>query len=328
MLDFIDERLKILLGIAASLGLKYAVTALMRRQRDELFELVGVVEELVCYPVKSCQGVNVQEAECTTEGLQVLGITDRHFMITRPNGRFMSQRQNPKMALISVLIKPEGVELQASGTSPLILPRLTSKSGHIVRQVNLWDIDREALDCGDEAAQWMSDFLGDEGLRVVCYTHDLKKSYYINAKKPWATRALETDATGFADWATYLFVTTSSVEALNTHLSKPVTSRNFRPNILISGTDAFEEDIWEEVLIGDSVRMRCLSACDRCLLTTVDPDKGERRPDGEPLTTLRKIRSIPPYSDYNECVFGVNAAPDVCGTVRVGDPVYAIKTRK
>ncbi|XP_052767172.1 mitochondrial amidoxime-reducing component 1-like [Mya arenaria] len=327
MFDNLDPRLKILLGVAGSLSAKYVIGALMKQKRDDRFELVGHVDQLICYPVKSCPGISVQEAYCSEFGLRVDWVTDRHYMITRPNGRFLSQRQEPSMALISVSITPKGVELRAPDTRPLLLPKLTSKQGQNVISVNIWEVERDAVDCGEAAAQWVSSYLGTVGYRVVCYTHDLPKSYYMTFPKPWTTRALETDATGFADWATYLVATSESINAVNKQLKgKPVTVRTFRPNILIAGTDPWEEDTWEEVIIGADVRMRCLDACARCTLTTVDPEKGERRADGEPLKTLKRIRSIPPYNKYDECVFGVNTAPDICGIVKVGDPVYAIKT--
>ena len=81
MLDSLDPRLKVLLGVATSLGVKYALAALMRYKRNERFELVGHVEELFCYPVKSCQGIQIQEAECTNFGLKVKGFTDRYFIL-------------------------------------------------------------------------------------------------------------------------------------------------------------------------------------------------------------------------------------------------------
>ncbi|XP_045182490.2 mitochondrial amidoxime reducing component 2-like isoform X1 [Mercenaria mercenaria] len=325
MLENIDDRLKFLLGLTAAATAKYLATWWLREKRQDRFELVGTVKELICYPVKSCKGVYVDEAECTKFGLKVDGVFDRHWMVTRDNGRFLSQRQEPKMALITVKVTESGVELSAPGMSPCQLSRDIQKTRNNISKCTVWDCNTQGLDCGDAAGQWVSQYLGKPGLRVMFYSHDLEKRTFINETKPWFTRTLETDYCGYADWATYLFLTTSSLEALNKHLKKPLTMKSFRPNIVIDGTDAFEEDDWEEIIIGDKVQMRCLSACDRCVLTTVDPEKGVKSEDGEPLKTLKRIRSIPPYDKYNECVFGINAAPDVCGTVQVGDPVYAIR---
>lgn len=328
MLDNLDVKLKLLVGLAAAAATKYLAMYWLRQKRQDRFELVGTVKELICYPVKSCKGVYLKEAECTKFGLQTDGVTDRHWMVTRDNGRFMSQRQEPKMALITVKVTGAGVQLSAPGMSPLILRKNIEKTKTNVSKCTVWDCETQGIDCGDAAAQWVSEFLGVPGLRIMFYSEDLEKRTFINEIKPWFTSALETDYSGYADWATYLFLTSASLEALNKHLKKPLTMKSFRPNLVIDGTDAFDEDDWEEILIGDKVQMRCLSACDRCLLTTVDPEKGIKSEDGEPLKTLKRIRSIPPYDKYNECVFGINTAPDVCGVVRVGDPVYAIRKLK
>lgn len=329
MFDNIDDRLKFLLGLTAAATAKYLAVYWLRRKRQDRFELVGTVKELICYPVKSCKGVYVDEAECSKFGVKVEGITDRHFMVTRDNGRFLSQRQEPTMALISVKVMGTEIELSAPGMVPLTLSSNIQKTRYNLSKVAVWDCNTQGLDCGDAAGQWISKYLGKPGCRIVFCSPDLERRKFINETKPWFTRTLETDYSGYADWATYLFLTTASLEALNKHLKKPLTMKSFRPNIVIDGTDAFEEDDWEEVIVGDTVQMRCLSACDRCLLTTVDPEKGVKSEDGEPLKTLQRIRgSVPPYDKYNECVFGINTAPDVCGTVQVGDPVYAIRKIK
>ncbi|KAL4238503.1 Mitochondrial amidoxime reducing component 2 [Mactra antiquata] len=323
-----DENWKILVGLASTAALKYAILWRLGEKRQDLFELVGTVKELICYPVKSCQGVYVEEAECTKYGLKYKGVTDRHWMLTRDNMRFLSLRQEPKMALITVKITDDSIELSAPGMSPLLLPKHIKKTSKNVSQCSVWDCTTQGIDCGDAASKWVSDYLGSPGLRIVYYSNELEDRNYINEIKPWQTSANENDVTGFADWASYMFLTSASLEALNKQLKRQVTMKSFRPNIVIDGTDAFEEDTWEEIKFGDKVQMRCLTACERCSLTTVDPEKGFKQEDGEPLKTLKRIRSLPPYNKYNECVFGINASPDICGTVKVGDPVYAIRKQK
>jgi len=69
------------------------------------------------------------------------------------------------------------------------------------------------------------------------------------------------------------------------------------------------------VRIGE-VPFRAVKLCDRCVLTTIDPDtlaKGK-----EPIRTLSRHRRWD-----GKVWFAVNLIPDGTGTIRVGDPVTA-----
>lgn len=324
MFENLDSRASFLLGLAAASTIKYTLAWWMREHRKQHFELVGTVKELVCYPVKSFKGIYVQEAECTPAGLKVNGVYDRHWMITMPDGKLVSQRQVPKMALLSVTITEDSIVLNAPGMQPFSLAKEILTQNNVM-QCRVHDGKVEGVYCGDPVSKWASDALGIDSLCVVFYSHNLKKRYCAKELQPWETRVATTDWSAFADWCPYLFLTVSSLEELNKHLTRPVTMNSFRPNIIIDGTDPFDEDNWEEILIGDKVQMRCLSACTRCSMTTIDADAGAFSDDGEPLRTLKRIRCIPPYSKRNACAFGVNTAADVFGVIRVGDPVYAIR---
>ena len=73
------------------------------------------------------------------------------------------------------------------------------------------------------------------------------------------------------------------------------------------------EDAWSALTIG-TASLEVAWPCSRCVLTTIDPDTGEKDPDGEPMRTLttyrRRDRSV---------YFGQNLIPRALGTVAVGD---------
>lgn len=284
---------------------------------------MGTVTKLIVYPIKSCQGISVQEAQCTKYGLQISPqVYDRHFMVVKPNGRFVSQRTQPKMALVEVKVTDCGLELNAPGMTPVTLSWTNCQNGS-KKNCSVWGASLEGLDCGETASDWISKYLGVEGLRLMQYSTNLRKRNFSSEAKPWETKAVDDDWSGYADWGPYLMLPSASVDELNKHLPRKIDDRSFRPNIVVDGSAALDEDNWEEVRFGDKVQMRCLDACTRCVLTTVDPNTGVKNEDGEPLKTLKRIRSIHPY---NEPCFGINLAPDSLGLVKVGDPVYAIRS--
>ena len=78
--------------------------------------------ELNLYPIKSCAGIALREATLTAAGLMSEHIYDREWMVVDANGVFMTQREHPKMALITPRIKAETLELRAPGMSLNRLP--------------------------------------------------------------------------------------------------------------------------------------------------------------------------------------------------------------
>ena len=88
---------------------------------------------------------------------------DRHWMLVRPNGRFVTQRELPRMALIGTAVDSETLTLNAPGMPALSVAR--SAAGE-TRGVTVWKFSGSGIDCGDAAARWASDFLATP-LRLV-----------------------------------------------------------------------------------------------------------------------------------------------------------------
>ena len=89
----------------------------------------------------------------------------------------------------------------------------------------------------------------------------------------------------FADGYPFLLTSEASLTDLNSRLEQPVSMRNFRPNIVISGgVSAYAEDVWQRVVIGD-ITFELVKPCSRCIMTTVN-DRGIKSDNRKPLNTL------------------------------------------
>ena len=129
----------------------------------------------------------------------------------------------------------------------------------------------------------------------------------------------ESDVVSFADGFPLLLISEASLDDLNGRLAHPVTMMHFRPNVVVSGCAAFDEDQWREVQIGEAT-FRLVKRCSRCILTTIDPQTGEKAKDGEPLRTLKTYRR-----DGTKVMFGQNLLVAEGGAVRVGDRVSVLR---
>ncbi|KAL8561122.1 hypothetical protein ACOMHN_033705 [Nucella lapillus] len=301
---------------------KIAFGVLTRKNRRQRMVKVGTVTQLNCYPVKSCRGISTAEGTCTRLGLKLGKATDRHWMVARSNGDFVTQRQFAKMALVETEMKGQHLVITGPGMPSLTLPLCPLTDRANVIKCRVWEERFEGMDCGDDAAYWFSTFLKIQGVRLLFSARDIAHQHLTRTHKPWGNPSLPGDQAAFSDWSAYLLTTEQSLAAVNEELAEKVTMERFRPNIVISGSPAFHEDNWSELQIGESATFRMLDPCTRCVLTTVKPDVGERDAKSEPLETLKRIRCYPEYG--KSPLFGVNAALDTEGRVRVGDPVYAI----
>ena len=84
-----------------------------------------------------------------------------------------------------------------------------------------------------------------------------------------------------------MLMTTRSIEVLNEKLEIPVPALQFRPNILVSTQEPFEEDNWEWIKIGENVVIRNFKPCTRCKFVIVNPETGTAEKE-EPLKTLKR----------------------------------------
>ncbi|ESP03078.1 hypothetical protein LOTGIDRAFT_95254, partial [Lottia gigantea] len=284
---------------------------------------IGRVSEINTYPIKACGGITLKKAEATRLGIKVNGLYDRHWLVVKPNGDFITMRQHPELACIEINVVPVENEfiLTAPGMESITLPIKPKSDRSKVVKCRVWQNQLQGQDCGDEVSRWLSEYLKTEGIRLLFSAPDLIKSQANSRNNLWGNSADPGDQGAYQDECCgYLIMNENSLVELNTHLKQPVTFRNFRPNIVIDGPKAFDEDYWKELRIGESLYVRILDPCARCVVTTVDPIFGRRSEDGEPLKTLSSIRCVEGLG--KSPFFGVLATVDESGPIKVGDPVY------
>jgi uncharacterized protein len=271
-----------------------------------------VVSELVIYPVKSCAGISVKEATVTRLGLAVDHVYDREWMVVTPEGQFLTQREHPRMALVTPRLRFDTLELSAPGMLRLEL-ELGLDADAPKTTVQLWEDRLLAWDCGDVAAEWFSKFLGTP-CRVVRSHPDANRE--LSTK--WTDGVQE--STMFADGYPMLLISQGSLDDANARLRAAgrdaIPMNRFRPNIVIAGCDAFEEDYAAHIGIGDVV-LKPVKPCPRCPIPSVDQATGVPGPD--PLDVLRSYRANPKLDDA--ICFGMNItlAEGAGRLLRVGD---------
>jgi uncharacterized protein len=234
-------------------------------------DVTARVARLFVYPVKSCAGVELREALLTETGLDL----DRAWMVVDETGEFVSQRELPRMALIRPQLKLNEVVLRAPGMLALHLAIDTVEEAVRVR---VWDDELPAYDMGAVAAQWFSDFLGRK-LRLVRFDPDFRRL----SNKDWTQGAEALNQ--FSDGYPLLLASTASLELLNQKLSgqgkAAVGIERFRPNIVLEGLDAHDEDRLDTLRIDaedGEVHLRPVKPCARCPIPNIDPATAESDP--------------------------------------------------
>lgn len=277
-------------------------------------EVTARIARLFVYPVKSCAGVEVREALLTETGLDL----DRAWMVVDDQGGFVTQRELPRMALIRPQLKLSEVILRAPGMLALHLAIDTVEEPVRVR---VWDDEVPAFDMGAIAAQWFSDFLG-RPLRLVRFDPEHRR---LSSPK-WTGGAEALNQ--FSDGYPLLLASTASLELLNTRLAAQghaaVGIERFRPNIVLEGVEAHDEDRLDLVRIlaeeGD-VQLRPVKPCARCPIPNIDPATGASDPAVS--DTLQGYRGLEAMG--GAVCFGMNAivVEGLDRTLRVGQAVTA-----
>ena len=255
------------------------------------------VSRLCVYPLKSGRGIALERAEVDAFGFR----SDRRWMAVDGSGRFLSQREQPRLALVSARPADGGLILSAPGQSEVDVPRCSDPGAGRVR-VSIWRQEVEAQVVDGEAHGWLSRLL-DLEVRVVYMPED---SY-----RPVDSRyAPGGHRVAFADGYPFLLVSDDSIGDLNRRLVDPLPVDRFRPNLVVRGGGAFAEDDWRGFEV-DGVGFRVVKRCGRCIITTIDQETAER--GVEPLRTLATYRTI----EGNVC-FGVNLVHSGTGSIRRG----------
>ncbi len=278
------------------------------------------VTGIFIHPIKSCQRLELEQAEVTPLGF----VRDREFMLVDRNNRFMTQREYPQMARIKVQCLDDFLLLSVNHQHIQPLKLIPNWTGSL-REVQIWRDQTQAIDQGDEVAAWFQTALelkDDQICRLV-----RQSPQYIRRVNPKYAVKSE-NAVSFADGYPFLLTNTASLDELNRRLQLVYPEQNqtipmirFRPNLVVEATEPFIEDQWKLIQIG-AVIFHVVKPCDRCMITTTDQSSGVRDKLKEPLKTLATFRRQP-----NGILFGQNLIPQNTGIVRTGDEVKIIETQ-
>ncbi|MGE0348248.1 MOSC domain-containing protein [Hydrogenophaga sp.] len=265
-------------------------------------DVQATIAQLCVYPVKSCAGIALTEAELTDTGL----LYDRAWMVVDAEGEFVTQRELPRMALIQPAFRMGQLVLRAPGMLALHLA-LDAAEGPL--KVRVWDDEVMACDMGDIAAQWFSDFLGPDApanlkhLRLARFDPEVRR---VSSVKWTGGREATTQ---FADGFSLLVTSTASLAGLNERLVAaghgPVGMERFRPNIVLDGVEAHDEDRVGAMHIAteSGARIEPVKPCGRCPIPNIDPSTAASSP--EVSDALQAYRQDPRLN--GAITFGMNA---------------------
>ncbi len=284
-------------------------------RRDQVIKMQ--VRELWIYPIKSCQGIPLETSEVTLKGLK----WDRELMIVDKMGKFLTQRQEAKLAQIKVQLSSNQLILSIKNNhfSPFqFTPNLAGEK----KPVQIWNDYTIAIDQGDQVAEWLQKSLDLEGIRLVRQSPE-----HIRPIDPNYAQK-EDEPVSFSDGYPILITNTASLDELNRRLreiypreSLTFPMNRFRPNIIVETDFPFLEDQWRQIQIG-LIEFAVTKSCSRCIVTTTDQQTGERNLLLEPLRTLSQFRNF-----RGKILFGENLVPRKTGVLSVGDFVQVLRKR-
>ncbi|MCU0523768.1 MAG: MOSC domain-containing protein [Elainella sp. Prado103] len=260
------------------------------------------ISEIYIYPVKSCRGFAVDRAILNLWGLQY----DRNWMVVTPTGKFLTQRELPRMALIETAIGETALHLHGPDQPELQVP-LADHAGS-VRQVEIWRDQCLAVDQGDQAADWFS-----QVLKTPCRLVRIGTDY----DRPTNPNYAPNGQVSFADGYPLLVISAASLADLNQRLPEPIPMNRFRPNLVVTGCAAYAEDRWRQIQI-DQILFDAVKPCERCVVTTTDQATGMRS-SLEPIKTLSTYRRA-----GKNVLFGQNLVHRGEGQLQMGSRIEVV----
>jgi len=263
------------------------------------------LSQLSIYPLKSCAQIALNQARLSPFGLEL----DRRWMLIDEQGVMLTQRKHARMCLIESRLNHGQLSMgQLSVSAPGMQP-LDITPGNKITQATVWDDTCNAYDCGDEASLWFSRFLNTPA-RLVYFPDDELRQVDLDYAQPG-------DITAFSDGFPYLLISQASLDDLNSRLESPVEMNRFRPNLVVAGNEAFAEDQWKRIRIGE-IEFSLVKPCSRCTIPSINPATAEKT--AEPVKTLASYR----LRD-KKIFFGQNVIAHGSGVLEVGMQVEILE---
>lgn len=262
------------------------------------------LDQISIYPIKSCSGINLQSSQVLDRGFP----HDRRWLLIDQEGQFISQRSTPLLGQIKISMNSSQLNVSYIGKSTLSVN--FNNQSNVRHKALIWKDKVDGLWVGRESDDWFSHVLGQQ-VHLI-HMNDKVHRPLIKDRLP-QDRSFEVS---FADGYPYLLTSQSSLDDLNSRLGNPVPMDRFRANLIVSGFDAFAEDGWKRIRIGE-VEFMVVKPCARCQVTTIDQETGAS--SKEPLKTLATYRK-----QDGKVMFGMNLVALSAGSVNLKDPVTII----
>ncbi|KHD23063.1 flavodoxin [Vibrio caribbeanicus] len=265
----------------------------------------STLSQINVFPVKSVGGISLSSAWVEKQGLAF----DRRFMLALSDGSMVTARKYPQMVLVTSTLTPDGLIFTAAGYEPLRLRYQDFKMQEAPAQV--WKDNFTAYTTTDDADDWFSEVLGQ------------RVELLFTGEQSNRVREKLGHNVSFADGYPLLVISEASLDELNRRSSETHSMDQFRTNLVVSASEPFVEDSWKRIRIGE-VEFEAVKPCERCVLTTVDVEKGEFRASKEPLSTLSQFRA----NERGGVFFGQNLVAKNEGMIRQGDQVEVLEYKE
>ena len=261
-----------------------------------------VIENIYRYPLKSCKEEELTSCEIVEKGLK----WDRNWALFDSDGQVVTGRTHPFLLDIEISVQEKNVAVILNNSTQIEFDIEPSSS--VAQDRNVFSYDVKGMTVSQEANKWFSEYLNK----------NVELLYTSNLSRPVLAKhgGKENDIVSFADQAPILLVSKESLNDLNSRLHEPIQMNRFRPNLIVSGCEAYEEDSWKYIKIG-SCEFEIIQRCERCIFTTIDPLTKVKDANKEPLKTLSTYRKM----ERGGVNFGVHLVPRKLGIVKRGDAV-------
>ena len=262
------------------------------------------LSEIHIYPLKSGGSISCDSASVQNQGLQY----DRCWALFDNTNSLITGREYPQLLDLQMQIQNNQLEISLLNKVQITIP--VRFQGQAVSDLSFFSRTVDGVLLNDDVHEWFSNYLG-----IPC------KLFFQNEQVPRYVLekhgGREHDKVSFADQCPLLLISAASLADLNSRLDKQISMQNFRPNLVVDGCQAYAEDQWKFVRIGD-VEFEVAQACVRCVFITIDPVT--KKKGKEPLKTLAKYRRGP----EGGVIFGVHLIPRGLGTIKLGDELCII----
>ncbi|WP_373818067.1 MOSC domain-containing protein [Glaesserella sp.] len=256
------------------------------------------ITQLNLYPIKSTRAYQVNQAFVQPQGLNF----DREFMITEADGTFITARKEVLLYRLSAFPISTGLMICLDNGEQCMVRYqdfVEQQSGEV------WGTHFLSFVATDEVNQWLSrHFERPVQLR------------WLGEKSRRTVKNFEPNPMSFGDSNPLLLVSEQSLKQVQQWSPVPVSMEQFRGNIVIDGTQPFEEERWRRVQIGEVV-FTFAQCCTRCILITRDVHTLALDPKAEPFRTLKQQHT----NENGKPIFGIHLVPENSGVIRVGDSI-------